>query len=248
MGKRSALLVIAVLAVSSLMMVESAFAQSIPTPSVPEFTLRYADHSYDTPATHSIDPYTGQEITHPGYHVENKTIEAVIKNNVGASYYNFRIKGHYADKWMFGNPDFYDAFSVTNAASASDYSVITVVELSSLPQSVSKGGKIDVQVQGLFGTYRAVVYGPKLGRTAYDFYFNGTASDWSNTQTITISESQAPTPSPITTPTPPPTSSPPPTPYSGAQLTEQEIIIGVTIAVVVIGAGLALLIYLINRK
>ena len=156
------------------------------TRAVPEFTLRYADHSYDTPATHSIDPYTGQEITHPGYHVENKTIEAVIKNNVGASYYNFRIKGHYADKWMFGNPDFYDAFSVTNAASASDYTVITVVELSSLPQSVSKGGKIDVQVQGLFGTYRAVVYGPKLGRTAYDFYFNGTASDWSETQTITI--------------------------------------------------------------
>jgi hypothetical protein len=51
----------------------------------------------------------------------------------------------------------------------------------------------------------------------------------------------------LTHPTPP-TSSPPPTPYSGGQLTEQEIIIGVAIAAAVIIVGLGLLIYLIKRK
>jgi hypothetical protein len=49
-------------------------------------------------------------------------------------------------------------------------------------------------------------------------------------------------------PTPSPTSSPPPTPYSGAQLTEQEIIIGVAIAVAVIGVGLGLLTYLFKKR
>ena len=69
---------------------------SIPKPSVPEFTLKYVDNSYDVPpkTTTSTDPYTNEitTTTIPGYHVENRTVEAVIKNNVGASYYNFRIK------------------------------------------------------------------------------------------------------------------------------------------------------------
>jgi hypothetical protein len=57
-----------------------------------------------------------------------------------------------------------------------------------------------------------------------------------------------PAQTPSTSPTPTPTSSPSPTPYSGAKLTEEEIIIGVAITAVVIGAGIALLIYLIKRK
>ncbi len=41
-------------------MVESAFAQLIPTPSIPEFTLKYIDYSYDVPPTYKIDEYTGE--------------------------------------------------------------------------------------------------------------------------------------------------------------------------------------------
>jgi hypothetical protein len=59
----------------------------------------------------------------------------------------------------------------------------------------------------------------------------------------------APTPSPTPSVSPTPTLPPyPSTPYSGAGLTEQEIIIVVTIAAAVIVAGLALLIYLIKKK
>jgi hypothetical protein len=44
MSKSWALLLVAVLTVSSLLMVASAFAQSIPKPSVPEFTLQLEDN------------------------------------------------------------------------------------------------------------------------------------------------------------------------------------------------------------
>jgi hypothetical protein len=54
--------------------------------------------------------------------------------------------------------------------------------------------------------------------------------------------------SPSPTPTPSPKASPFPTNYTGARLTETEIIIGAIITAAVISAGIALLIYLIKRK
>ena len=79
-SKGFSLLLVVILAVSSLMMVESAFAQSIPKPSVPEFTVKIVAQPYDVPTTTSIDSYSGKEIIHQGYHVENKSIEVKIKN------------------------------------------------------------------------------------------------------------------------------------------------------------------------
>ena len=84
MSKALALMLFTLLAFSSLSVVSSVFAQSIPKPSVPEFTLKYIDNSYDVPpsTTTTIDQYTGKEIvtTTPGYHVENKSIEITITN------------------------------------------------------------------------------------------------------------------------------------------------------------------------
>jgi hypothetical protein len=244
---RATLLLITVLAVSSLIMISVASAQS-----VPEFTLQYVDYSYDVPpkTTSTTDPYTNETITTtiPGYHVENKTIQATINNNIGASYYNFRIKGHYESEWRYYpfNPNsslpyfLSDSFSVPYQASTSSYTVAALPPF--FFQNVPVGGEVDVQVQALFGDFRAVPYGHVIdvGGPTYDFYFEGTSSDWSNTQTITIGESQTPTPSPTTTPFP--------TNYTGVGLTETEIIAGAAIAAAVIGAGLGLLIYLIKRK
>jgi hypothetical protein len=56
MSKRATLLFIAILAVPSLLMVESAFGQSITKPSIPEFTAEYVDYSYDIAPTYTIDP------------------------------------------------------------------------------------------------------------------------------------------------------------------------------------------------
>ena len=60
MGKLSTLLFIAVLALSSLVMVDSAFAQSIPKTSVPEFTVKFVNASYTITTTNS---YTGLDET-----------------------------------------------------------------------------------------------------------------------------------------------------------------------------------------
>jgi hypothetical protein len=220
--------------------------------SVPEFTLQYVDYSYDVPpkTTTTTDPYTNETITTtvPGRHVENKTIEVTINNNIGASYYNFRYKGHYEDEWSYypfdpnsSLPYFLsDSYSVPYKASTSDYTVAALPSF--FFKDVPEGGEVDVQVQALFGDFRAVPYGHiiPLPAPTYDFYFEGTTSDWSNTQTIKVGESHTPTPSPATTPSP--------TNYTAAQPTEQEIILGAVIVAAVIGAGLGLLIYLIKRK
>jgi hypothetical protein len=222
MTKRVTLLLIVISIVSSLILAKAAPA-SASTPAVPEFTLEYVDYSYDVPpaTTSTTDPYTNETTTTtvPGYHVENKIWEATIKNNIGASYYNFRYKGHYEEEWSYypSDPDsirgynHYDAFSVPCQASDSDY---TVISLTFLPKSIPEGGQVDIQVQALFGNYDAVPYGhiQPMPAPTYDFYFNGTTSDWSATQTITFGESQASTPSPAITPTPTPTTAPSPIP------------------------------------
>jgi len=229
-------------------------------PSVPEFTLQHVDYSYDVPptTTSTTDPYTGKTTTTtiPGYHVENKTIQATINNNIGASYYNFRYKGSYTDEWNYypfspssNGYSLPDAFYVPYKASTSSYTVAALP--SYFFKDVPEGGQVDVQVQALFGDFDAEPWGHIWPlEPTYDFRFTGTTSDWSETQTITFGESQTPTPSPAATPTPtsPPAATPSPTPYTAAKRTEQEIIAGAAITAAVIVAFLGLLIYLIKRK
>lgn len=74
------LILIVVIASLSLIMIKPASAQTVPKPSVPEFTAKYVDRSYTVPASTTIDPYTGQNVTNPSYYVENRTLEIAIKN------------------------------------------------------------------------------------------------------------------------------------------------------------------------
>jgi hypothetical protein len=240
MSKRATLLLIAILTVSSLLMVIAAPA-SASTPSVPEFTVKFVDHSYVVPTSTSIDPYTGQQIVHPNYTVENKTIDIIIKNqpfappnNLTNLYYNVRVKGHFGENWT-------ELYSISNNTpqntlpmqSASENTVI------STPQDYPAGGQVDFQVEAVIATAHPL-YGTNFGYWSYE------TSGWSNTQTITIGESQTPT-SPETTPTPDQT--PTPTPSQEPPQTEQiEPIVGAAIVVAVIIAVLGLLIYLIKRK
>jgi hypothetical protein len=109
------LLIILILACSSLIMVKPAFAQSIPKPSVPNFTVYLIDRPYDVPATtptYTTDPYTGEQKMqnpgYPGYHVDNLTIELWIQNQqlsysngttTFKPYYDVRTKGHFDQSW-----------------------------------------------------------------------------------------------------------------------------------------------------
>ena len=129
----------------------------IPTPSVPQFTLTYADHSYDVPAetTQSTDPYTGKVTTTtiPGYHVKNCTIDVKIKNqpypstinngNTSTLKYFIQAKGHFESEdhfWISG--DGTDGASVV--APNSEYTIV------STPIGISEGA-VDYRVQASLG-------------------------------------------------------------------------------------------------
>jgi hypothetical protein len=220
-------------------------ASDIPKPSIPEFTLKFVDNSYDVPTTYSVDPYTGKNITHAGYRVENKSIEITVKNQPFTMYkldneqyanlfYNVSYRGHYGGGWEYFSWDRNKEWFITQ--SDSEYTVISFYH-------VPSEGVMDFRVQAQIG-YFTYYYMPFK---VYEFH--GETSGWSETQTITIGESLTPTPSPETTPTPPnmgPTSPPNHEPLLPPE--QLGIIVGVAIAVAVIGAGVSLLLYLIKRK
>ena len=244
MSKSATLMLITVLVLSSLILVGSAFAQSTPKPSVPKFTLNFVTESKEIAPSTTIDPYTGKNITQPGYVLTYRIIEITVKNqpfspytdangNYINVYYNVSFKGHYGDAWSHYPDSTY--MSVFNA-SASDYTVIRM-SLGNYPSTLD-GSQLDFRLEALIGHYN---YDQSPDGTKYVTGFSVIeSSGWSETQTITVGESQNSSPEPTT-----PTS---PTPYNEPQPSEQEVILGVAIAVAVIGSGLGLLIYLIKRK
>ncbi len=197
MGKKgkTALLLTLVVVISclTLVTVESANAQSIPEPSVPEFTAEYVDHSYDVPTTTTsyTDPHTGELTTqiNQGHRVENFTIDVKIKNQVFpesidgevlAMEYTILTKGHFEE-------DGHYAKNIVTK-STSGYTTVTL-----RTDVYPAGGKVDIQVKAGLGQYyidwkeAPAVRSPR-------------ASDWSNTHTVTIGESSST--SPTSTPKP----------------------------------------------
>jgi hypothetical protein len=198
LSKSLSLLIILVLISSSITLVKLTFAQSIPKPSVPEFTAKYVDGSYTVPASTTIDPYTGQNITNPSYYVENRTFEIAIKNqpfipyddnSTGAQWkitliYQIRTKGHFAQNWT-------NLYSVDNGflpASNTDYTIVSY-SLGEGPVwgNLQANARVDFQVEAMIGyVHRTIGFA--------SWFFTGESSDWSNTQTITIPASTSPTP------------------------------------------------------
>jgi len=205
----------AVILTASIVMATDAVYSSIVRPSVPEFTVKYVDYSYDVPNTYGIDQYTGEKvIVECGYHVDKRTIEVTIKNqhfssyedtdgNLIALYYNFRYKGSYGDGWTYYpfDPNYHTSKLYGGLggsafpkfpASNSDYTVavIEVIQLEGL-RDAPIYSKVDFQVQALIG-YIDHQYTGLLAGCPY--YFVGEKSEWSDTQTFTVSESQTSTP------------------------------------------------------
>jgi hypothetical protein len=218
MSKHVALLLIAMLAASSLIMLESAFAQSTLKPSVPEFTLSYVVRPYDIGPPYTIDPYTGENITLvPEIHTTRSWVDITVKNQPFSSYvdadgntislfYNVSLKGHFGDTWgHYPDSTYQDLFN----ASASDKTVIEI-SLGNWP-GLGSNSQLDFRLEALIGHYN---YNRAPTGTEYVTGFSTyESSGWSNTQTITVypsSSSPTPTSSPATTPTPTPTPAPTP--------------------------------------
>jgi hypothetical protein len=208
-SKGFSLLLVVVLAVSSLMTVEA----QITKPYVPEFSLKLVDASYDVPTTQTIDPYTGQNLIHDGYHVNNTILIVTIQNQplvyqftgnekFGSEsfYYNIQIKGHYAENWtqLYLN----DELPMPNASSTQTSLTLGVLGESGLRINLKSitvpfGGEEDFRVQAMMGYFH------KMAIPLSGWFFEGETSGWSNTQTITILETSIST-SPTQNPTPTP--------------------------------------------
>jgi len=266
MSRYEVMMLFALLVLSGLVIVGSVFAQSVTQPSVPEFTLEFIDNSYDVPPTYEIDPYTGENITHPGYHVKRITLEMKIRNQPFVSYYdadsgwnisfyyNIRIKGFYSEDWI----GLYYASDGYPTQSDSEYTVISLGTLGETGLSlvtnakmidVPSGGQVDFQVEAMIG-YVSRVYNPNATSqlTMFPWQFTGETSGWSSTQTLTIEEFQTPSPEPTPTTEPTIPTSPSPLPSDEPQSTEQDVTAGAIFAVTSIVVFLGLLVYFIKIR
>jgi hypothetical protein len=197
LSKAAALIIVVFFATSTLMMAESACAQ-VTKPSVPEFTIQYADHSYEAPPTYTKDPYTGQShLSSPGYHVDNRTIDLTIKNQAFTPYtdangnsfqlqYNVRSKGHF-DDWDSSSIRYLNSFQTST-------STYTVISINVASWNIPAGGQIDFQVQA---TTSYTTYSSSSSGSSAAYGCGGVSSeptpqttvensDWSGSQTVTV--------------------------------------------------------------
>jgi len=136
-GKGFALILILIMAIScvSLFMTKPALAQSIPKPSVPTFTTKFVNASYNVTTTNS---YTGKSETQQ---ISNDSVEITIKNQQldysinGLSYqiyFDVRAKPHFADNWT----ELYPLENLTSSHNNVAFSYAQYID-DSLPQSIS---------------------------------------------------------------------------------------------------------------
>jgi hypothetical protein len=202
-------LLILTLTITSLIMVESANAQ---TPSTPIFNVKTTSGYYAVPTTYSTDPYTGATITNHGYTVNSINITFTIKNTSNTSFYLLQFKGHYISQW---STLYEDGYNVTTFASSEPQTILTIFGTNSSGPigqtpaneitlyfsddwaiNLALGSQIDFRLQAVSGSlYVSPLYGANHQLAV------GEASDWSNTQTVTLPETSAST-SPNSTPTP----------------------------------------------
>jgi hypothetical protein len=111
---RNSAVLIAMLALIIVSLLAVELVYSAPAVSAPEFTVQLIANPFDVPTTYSTDKFTGENITHPDYRVENKTIAILIKNQPFTSslnsdtyrlFYNVRTKGHFETTWIESIPN-----------------------------------------------------------------------------------------------------------------------------------------------
>lgn len=214
LGKYLSLFLVAILSVSILWTIPLSYAQTtpdvtpypeIPKPSVPQFTVKLIDSSYDIPATASINPYNGQTITHPGQHIEARTIEIRIKSEAIAPFevhlgtsnwtaslgFGVRWKGHFETEWHnldSASDSYLDSESgnyVTVYAPQGEYSPTEGLKMvEGMYGTFPPDAQLHFQVQAMIGFLHRVV-SPSIGG---GWTFTGQTSEWSNIQTLNLAD------------------------------------------------------------
>lgn len=198
MRKTFSLALILILAFSSLIMIKPADSQTIPKPSVPEFTVKLVDNSYDVPPTTRSTTNYYKNITTTtvisGYHVRNVTIELTMRNqpyppDVGGNktslIYQIQMKPHFAQNWTDASPT--SIIPTTVPINGSGYTI------ANFPANYAPNDEVDFRVQSVL-LYEHVVFRytrlPFFGSDFGYYPFNVTdiyeTSDWSPAQTFTM--------------------------------------------------------------
>lgn len=201
----------------TLFIVKPANAQTTPTLSAPNFTVKFVDTSYNVPATYGTDSYTGKTvIISGGYHIQNKSIELLITNqvftpytdsngNYVSMYYNISVKGHFGNDWAYY--DYYqgywyanDGYQYLQASSQSTTTLTFEIDGNNdtsyqLPYSVhllnnfQEGSQLDFRVQAYIA-YFTHVPNPIIASPTYSPYSIVVntlgVSDWSESKTIIV--------------------------------------------------------------
>src|SRR3989304_7882350 len=186
-SKGFSLLVIVVLAVSSLIAVKPASAQvGVTTPSMPEFGVGYETFTTYVPPVYGVDPSTGKAvITQEGYNKVDRWVKVSISNQPFTRYkdsngetiqlfYDVRWKEHQDSSWetlpddmhFTQNPDFYlTGIFIGFKGYHTDFRELI---------EYTPGSQIDFQVEASIGYYTA------------NNVFIGKTSGWTNTHTLTL--------------------------------------------------------------
>jgi hypothetical protein len=193
------LCLVIIFAATIFLTVIPANAQTIPKPSVPQFTVTLNDLSYDVPLTYSTttDPYTGQQTTtsQGGYHVTNRTITIKIKNQHftpitlenGTTlqlYYAIRYKGHFGQDWTILE----SSYMVSDGEyTEKTYVIATLFSHEEGYLLIPDNSQVDFQVQAIIGHYYTE------GFADHPFYLwqvfsADSSSGWSNTRIIQTPE------------------------------------------------------------
>ena len=245
MGKRGTLLVIALLTVSSLVMVGTVPVSAvIPMPSVPEFTLKLVDDAFGVTDNRSIELVIKNQPFTP------VSVQKGTFNGTAEFFYNVRVKSHFEKNWVtlysaVGNrfPTQSDldytviTFQLTYVSPESGYSLGSGLH-SSILTGLSPDAQIDFQVQALIGCV-ARDYSPRVTYQLdmFQWVFVGETSGWSDTQTLAV---------PVSASSPAPTATATPAAEKTVQSLRLEVVVGVVVAVVLVCAGL--LVYLTKRR
>jgi len=191
-----------VVSILSVFVVPSVTAQAGFKPSVPQFSVKFIDNSYDVPSstTTVTDLYTGKEttITNQGYYVEKYDIEVAIKNQPFTAYTNadgyvcdnlyfdIQVKAHFDENWR-SSASIYPFYRIEQSGSKETVVTFTLQDGDGLWAKPPSGGQLDFRVEAYTGylrdpTQAEFVPGFSIGQV----FVRVGSSGWSIIQTVTV--------------------------------------------------------------
>jgi hypothetical protein len=170
-SKSFSLLLIALLAVSSLIMAKPAFAQ-IPTPSVPEFTVKFV-------GTISAGLLTGTFLPCVNITIKNQPFTPYTDQNGN------KINLYYLIRWKENSSNSWQQDELPLTESNSNYTILPLALVRS--EAPPPSGQVDFQVEAVIG-YVTYVQGSVPQGEYIPPTYTGEMSGWSNIQTIAIPE------------------------------------------------------------